>query len=450
MSQLELFEAKHYINKETLYKAPYNAFFALLYGNKAVNRKYRQKIYEVEQLPFVLKNLYYDWDNYISQGIFYKPNRRIVNLWSIGLCYVDLDTYKIKELQNIPTHKIVDLIFAYSELMNIPEPSLVIYSGNGIYLKWLFEKAVPKRALPRWNAVQKKLIELFKDFGADPQARDASRVLRIPGTTNTKTGLKVEIVIEKPNIRYDFEEFSRQILPLERPKRAIKNARIVLPHSNAKNSLAKSCKATTCKGKKFSFTPAQLWWDRLQDIRTYVQLRWKGKVPEGYRDIVLFLSYIALGWIDPINTLVYGLEFEQLIKEYGITMPRKEIFAYMSTARKRLAQMIEDKKKGKEFDPSQHLYLYKTETIIDMLDIEPEYQMYLKTLVSKEIQRKKDREYQRKKRRKEGKRSIEEIKRNTEILKAEARLLRVKGLSLRQIARELGISHEYARILINS
>ena len=108
-------------------------------------------------------------------------------------------------------------------------------------------------------------------------------------------------------------------------------------------------------------------------------------MPEGYRDIVLFLSYIALGWIEPVNTLIYGLEFEQLIKEYGITMPRREIFAYMSTARKRLAQMVKDKKEGKGYDPTQHLYLYKTETIIEMLDIQPEYQQHLKTLIRRLI-----------------------------------------------------------------
>ena len=453
LNQLELFEAKHYINKEILYKAPYNAFFAILYGNKAKNKSYRQKIYEVEQLPFVLKNLYYDWDNYISQGIFYKPNRRIVNLWSIGLSYVDLDTYKVKELQNIPTHTIIDLLFAYCELMNIPEPSLVIYSGNGIYLKWLFKKAVPKGTLPRWNAVQKKLVELFKDFGADPQARDASRVLRIPGTTNTKTGLKVEIVIEKPDIRYDFEKFSRQILPFERPKKVIENKKIVLPPSFKKKTSAKPYKSKVRQDKKFSFTPAQLWWDRLQDIRTYVQLRWKGKVPEGYRDIVLFLSYIALGWIEPINTLIYGLEFEQLIKEYGITMPRKEIFAYMSTAKKRLAKMIDDKKKGKEYDPTQHLYIYKTKTIIEMLDIQPEYQQHLKTLISSEEHKRRKRNRDNERNRAKGIRPIEEYlkerKKNKELLRAEVELLRAKGLSLRQIAKEMGISHEYVRKLLS-
>lgn len=456
MNQQELFEAEHYINKEILYKAPYNAYFALLYGNKAKNKKYRQKIYEVEQLSFVLKNLYYDWDNYISQGIFYRPNRRIVNLWSIGLCYVDLDTYKVKELQNIPTHAIIDLIFAYCELMNIPEPSLVIYSGNGIYLKWLFNKAVPKGALPRWNAVQKKLVELFKDFGADPQARDASRVLRIPGTTNTKTGLKVEIVIEKPDIRYDFEKFSRQILPLERPEKVIENAKIVLPPSSEKKPSAKPYKLRVRQSKKISFTPAQLWWDRLQDIRTYVQMRWKGRVPEGYRDIVLFLSYIALGWIEPVNTLIYGLEFEQLIKEYGITMPRKEIFAYMSTAKKRLAQMVKDKKEGKGYDPTQHLYLYKTETIIEMLDIQPEYQQHLKTLISpdehKRRKRERDRKNIREKRRREGVRPIEEYlkerKKNKELLRAEVKLLRAKGLTIKEIANELSISERYVYSLL--
>ena len=33
-------------------------------------------------------------DSYLSQAQFFKPNRRVVNLWRVSLAWVDLDTYR--------------------------------------------------------------------------------------------------------------------------------------------------------------------------------------------------------------------------------------------------------------------------------------------------------------------------------------------------------------------
>ena len=30
----------------------------------------------------------------MSQATFFRPNRRLINLWHLPLCFVDLDTYK--------------------------------------------------------------------------------------------------------------------------------------------------------------------------------------------------------------------------------------------------------------------------------------------------------------------------------------------------------------------
>ena len=57
----------------------------------------------------------------------------------------------------------------------IPAASLIVSSGRGLYLKWLFETPIPQSALPRWNAVQCELVERLQGFGADPMAKDASR-----------------------------------------------------------------------------------------------------------------------------------------------------------------------------------------------------------------------------------------------------------------------------------
>ena len=69
----------------------------------------------------------------------------------------------------------------------IPPASLVVHSGRGVYLKWLLKSPLPQAALPRWNAVQPEIVSRgLADLGADPKARDASRVLRLVATCNTK------------------------------------------------------------------------------------------------------------------------------------------------------------------------------------------------------------------------------------------------------------------------
>ena len=45
-------------------------------------------------MAYVLKAVDPKLDTWISQAEFFKRNRRIVNLWRIGLLFVDIDTYK--------------------------------------------------------------------------------------------------------------------------------------------------------------------------------------------------------------------------------------------------------------------------------------------------------------------------------------------------------------------
>jgi len=444
LKQLEIKEVSHYLNLEKLYNEPKASYFALLSGNKKEGKNLKQKIFKVSELGYVLRNLNKEKDTYISQGIFFKPNRRAVNLWSIGLNFVDLDIYTIAEITERPVSKIIDEILKHLEEEKIPTPSIVIHSGRGLYLKWYYQKGLPRPAVPRWNAIQKILIEKLKKFGADVKARDVSRVLRVVGTTNTKVNKKVEIIWESGK-EYDFEELAKEILPYKRRHKGEYTKK-------GKNVSSRPYQKRLITGVSLDlYKSAQLWWDRLEDIRKYVKMRWGGRVPEGYRDITLFLSFIALGWINPLNKLIYGLEFEQLIKEYQIGMPRKEIFAYMKTAENRLKRMAEEiKSEGENFkyNPYLHLYRYTTDRIIELLDIKPEYQRQLKTLVSKDIQREKDREYQRERRRKKGARSKEEIKAKKIEMKKQIKELRNKGYSLREIGKNLGISYEYVRRML--
>ena len=160
-------------------------------------------------------------DCWISQGEFFKPDRKVVNLARMQVAFVDLDTYKTARFENIQHEAQLGqlLTFCYDE--QIPEPSIIIFSGRGLQAKWLFSAPVPAAALPRWAAVQRALNSLLSDFGADPQAMDASRVLRLDGTVSSRSGEIIRMVhravtptmgaerLASGAVAYDFDTLAR-------------------------------------------------------------------------------------------------------------------------------------------------------------------------------------------------------------------------------------------------
>ena len=218
--QLELFNESALPEAVTLH-AGRPGFFSLLVKPAASTP--RQSSYRVDVLPQVLAALDPDIDSYMSQATFFRPNRRLVNLWHLPLCYVDLDTYGTKYSAKDPE----GLSLAVRQHMTdegLPPASLVVHSGRGVYLKWLLKSPLPQAALPRWNAVQREIVSRLADFGADPKARDASRVLRLVSTCNTKQPdlelRKVRVLwVEEADgepLLHDFERLAEAVLPFTR------------------------------------------------------------------------------------------------------------------------------------------------------------------------------------------------------------------------------------------
>jgi hypothetical protein len=104
------------------------------------------------------------------------------------------------------------------DVRGIPHPQMVVATGRGLQLLWLYRKGQPAQIAPRWMAVQRELIELFSDFGPDGSASRLGGVLRLPGTVNQKSGVRSHFVHFDPDTRFDFEDLQRAILPVPRPK----------------------------------------------------------------------------------------------------------------------------------------------------------------------------------------------------------------------------------------
>ena len=128
---------------------------------------------------------------YITLNTFYKPCRRLECIKELNFVYIDLDYYKTKYTKE---QVIMNLESNYFNKI-IPATNYIIDSGRGLALLWNINK-VPSQALTLWKAIQEYLYHQLKEFGADRQALDATRILRVPGSINSKSKTVVSIIDE--------------------------------------------------------------------------------------------------------------------------------------------------------------------------------------------------------------------------------------------------------------
>ena len=91
--------------------------------------------FKADRLPEIVKYLDKKRDSYLSQGEFFRPNRRLVNLWRIPVCFADLDIYHSR-FAGLSPDAIARDIRTCLAFRGVPAPSFIIHSGRGVYVKW--------------------------------------------------------------------------------------------------------------------------------------------------------------------------------------------------------------------------------------------------------------------------------------------------------------------------
>ena len=87
------------------------------------------------------------------------------------------------------------------------KPSLIVYSGHGMHIYWLFKEPAPKEETKRIEVRNKKLATLFR---GDMKSTDAAHIFRIPGTSNFKDlSSPKEVILEtfNPGHKYNLSDF---------------------------------------------------------------------------------------------------------------------------------------------------------------------------------------------------------------------------------------------------
>ena len=335
---------------------------------------------------------------YITLNTFYKPCRRLECIKELNCVYIDLDYYKIKYTRE---QIIMNLEENYFNKI-IPTTNYILDSGRGLALIWLINK-VPSNALPLWKAVQEYLYNQLKEFGADRQALDATRILRVPGSINSKSKTVVSIIDEYDYI-YDLREIQKEFLP---------------------ELKLKEKKKGRPKKINYVYRERSLYFARIQDITKLCELREYDL--RGHREIILFLYryYLCSFTEDVQKALEDVLELNSM---FIYPLKEKEVIRATRSAEK---CYLDNNKE----------YRYKNDTLIELLEITEDEEIQMSTIITKTEYKRRNNEYNKKKYKEklkvEGKLSKkEEVKVRREKIKD----LLAEGLSQKEIYNLLKIS----------
>lgn len=341
----------------------YRDFIDLMYkddkGFIAVFRKgLRGKIFQKhftkdtigEELDFCFEKSY-TTDLYTSINTFVRPERTLENLRYLNSLYIDIDCYKL----NLKKENV--LYFLEQDFYGsvIPEPTLVIDSGRGLTLYWKIN-SVPSKAVTLWKAIQYFLYNALKEFGADINALDPSRIFRVIGSNNTKSYTDVEVIEYNKHNIYDLKWIKENYLPKVEKK--------------------KNVSKKPFKGKIVRvFNKYTLELARLKDLEKLAELR---SYDLDTREVFLFLyRYYAEALEGKERALEMALELNsKLISPLSISEVRS------STKSNYIGK-----------------YNYSNAKIIEMFNISEEEQTNLITIHSKSLKYEKNNERRKKERR---------------------------------------------------
>ena len=338
-------------------------------------------------------------DTYVSQNSFINQSRKLINLNRLHSIYIDIDCYK-KNLTKEATVYFLEEMYG-----EIPRPNFLIDSGRGIYYVILINEN--KKKLPEWRTIEQFLYEKMEWLGADAKCLDATRVLRVIDSINSKNNGKVKIVDQ-----YEYDYSIDDILENYIPE--------ILKHKKSKGKK---------KGRPRKFVSLynlyHLYASRIADIEKLCELRNYNMT--GYRETTLFLYryFSNVYYDDEDDALDNALELNEMFTE---PLDEDELI----TATESASRYYKD-----------NVYKYSSAKLINLLDITEEEQMQLSTIISKkEKYRRNNLRRYNERRDKEGK-TLKEREAADRLDKI--RELKQKKFTNKEIAEKLGITERTVR-----
>ena len=383
------------------------------------------KIYntDFEGVREVVEAFKNDLDIYITPNTMYRKQRRVQNIRQFRCLYQDIDC------KNIGLHKseVVYIIFTMAYEGEIPMPTIVIDSGNGIHPYWRIKNA-PYGAFNTWQELQDFLYYKLKHLGADRQAIDGARVLRLPGTINSKNGETCEIVHIDNDLEYSMYDLREQYLGYK-PKQIEFQETKVINKNNSKTVY-----------NKF-FNSYSLHMTRVEDLNILCKLR--GYDLRGYRNqIVHCYAYWQGIYTRDLNDLEQDvMEFNNSLIEPLKETEVKAILRSVPRAIEKFINYEQGLRAGEIRRVSKGMrdkegYWYRNETLIERLGITELEERSLKTIIGTEEKYRRNNE----RRTPRNENGLTKKQQEMQDLKIKVLELREKGLSIKEISKIVGKS----------
>lgn len=384
--------------------------------HKGPNDEFSQESVKLSLLERVLPWLegQTNWYMTTNQFTFGRPSE---NVNGLVMLTCDLDTYKSEKYADTTHEELICDVKSLCLEKNLPIPTIIMFSGKGYYLKWIFSQKIKvskrdiidkdqrkkydKRIITKidsWKIAQRVINKIFLEFGADMKATDISRILRMAGTINGKTvidgneGKRAEVLECRETISFEdmlhflephtHEEDINEIVPQIKIK-TVKEALAAEPKEQFE--YIKTEKPLSDKPVSKNLIPKdlkQLQINREVDLWAIIKMR-GGKAQEGYR--MHYLLYMlcfraGLGYVKPDN-------FHSEAKNLGDIIFGDDSFdmGALSSLEKRVEKYNDTHhlhKKGER--SSSPLYIISNEKLISTFSITPEEQTHLKTIIGEE------------------------------------------------------------------
>ena len=159
----------------------------------------------------IINKLNPEHHQYVTPALFNSKSRTKNDIAATSALYVDIDD----ALAVIDGDKIgLDLIKYAISKTKLPDPSLIIYTGGGWHLYWLFNELFyfhSEEDIDLYESTVASIIDSLAIIGADFKSKDAGRLLRLAGTYNTKEDYPINtmvLLIENRPLYYSLADFN--------------------------------------------------------------------------------------------------------------------------------------------------------------------------------------------------------------------------------------------------
>lgn len=414
-------------------------------------------------------------NNYLSVSTFRTCSTRSeYNVKEVKRLYLDMDAHD--NPINYDEAKLLSdyMLDNWFDGCDLPEPSYIIFSGRGLQVLFTVDGCTN---VTEWKPYQtallnscQKLLEELKHHSLSEASivavehddlkidmlKDASRVHRVPKTTNLKSNVAAKLLYQNEDHVYtlnelnaNYEAFSDENLVTEEKKKKTQKKTKSEPTERDVDLSGIDMNDKQGIDPHFFEIIEKTIRPRLSDLETLIRLRNEAGTDSGYRNNLIAVY---------IPTLVScGYKNEDVVKEahrvnalFNKPLKQAEVNDWLNSCLKKKEIVSSDGVRG----VSRVYYRFYTNTIIDKLQITPEEQNEMQVLCSEALKKKRSRERQKDiqnaNRREVYAQKTAEKRKAKEARNNRIHELSADGMSARQIAKTVGVSVGTVSKVLNS